>query len=242
MRWYFSLCAVSLNFTVTGSSYWSICRLDLDFLQKKTLLSIYSSFYPILLSLVPFAMPVCHSFLLCVPSPRFPLLQACLCTQSPSPTSSVLHVQDGFSSSPSNPFPPASFFPCSNPILFPFTFFSLTLFPPVLPHFSSSCPYLAFCMASSPHISMLFIPPCPLPGSLAGLFSSPCVLPVCTCVSTDSPSCSRFPCPSYQYPDFFSAPSCVHILHAWKKEPPGRLKPSPVVLVFFPQESACTFG
>lgn len=133
-------------------------------------------------------------------------------------------------------------FPALIPFCFLLLFFPLTLVPPVLPHFSSSCPYLAFCMASSPHISMLSTPPYPLPGSLAGLFSSRCVLPVCTWVSTDSPSCSCFPCPSYQYPNFFSAPSCVHILHAWKKEPPGRLKPSPVVLVFFPQEGACTFG
>lgn len=173
------------------SSHQSICRLDLDFFWKKTMLSTYSSFYSILLSLVPFAMPVCHSL-----SCFWHLVQDSLCSR-PVSILNLHHSPLLFSmfrvSFPAFPLTPslqqASFSALilSYSVSF-FPFFPLTLFLPILSHFSSSSPYLALCMASSPHIPMFSTPPRSLPGSMAGLFFSSCGLPLYS---------SCFPCPSY---------------------------------------------
>lgn len=184
-------------------------------------------------------MPVCHFF-----SCFWHLVQDSLCSR----TVSILNLHHSpllFSmfrmSLPSLPLTPslqqASF---SALILFCFFcflflfFFSPYPIPPnfatFLLQFSLPCFLHGF---QSPYL-LLSTPPYPLPGSMADLFSSPCGLPVCTWVSTHSPSCSCFPCPSYQHQNFFNVSSCIHILHGWKKQSPGILKLSPVVLVFFP--------
>lgn len=163
------------------------------------------------------------SFPLLAPGPRSLLLQACLHLSSLSPLFyTVLHIQDEFSSSRSNTFPPASFFACFYPILLPFPCIFSSPFSPVLPHvsvFSSIRLAYPFCLASSPHISVFSTPPFAPPGSLAGVFSSPRGLAGEQLGVHGQPQIAPAPLSKLPVPTFFQCHfSCPHLGWMEKKK------------------------
>lgn len=131
------------------------------------------------------------------------------------PFLTVLHVQDEFSSSLCNSFPPASFFFYSYPILLPFFLFFFLfshLFSPVLQHvsisFSSACLAYSFYLASSPHIrSQTFsfcFPHLHIPSQAPWQVCSPhpVAWPVCSWVSMDNPRLLLLPVSKLPVPEF----------------------------------------
>lgn len=167
------------------------------------------------------------SFSLLALGPRSLLLQACLYTSSPSAISlTVLCAQDEFSSSPSNSFPPASFFFCFYPILFPFflVFSFFLTFPPVPPpqfchvsiSFGSACLPYTYCLVSSPHISMFSLHvPYQAPWQVCS--PHPMAWPVCSWVSRESPRLLLLPTSKLPVPEFFQCHfPCPHL--GWMEE------------------------